>query len=222
MSVMRKKIAEHMVLSKHTSAHVYSVFHVNFSAIAKLREQKRAEYEKAGAKLTYMAFIARVVVEALHHHAVINASIAGDNVVYRKDINLGVAVALDDGLIVPVIKNADEKNVLGLSRAIADVAERARSRRLNPDEVHGGTFTITNPGQFGAQFGMPIINQPQVAILGVGTIEKRPVVVDDAIGIRTMAYLTLGYDHRLVDGAVADQFMAEVKQRLECFDANDC
>jgi pyruvate dehydrogenase E2 component (dihydrolipoamide acetyltransferase) len=222
MSVMRKKIAEHMILSHRTSAHVYSVFHVNFSTIEKLRQQKKAEYEQAGAKLTYMAFIARVVVEALHRHPVINASIDGENVVYKKDINLGVAVALEDGLIVPVIRNADEKNVLGLSRAIADVAERTRSKRLNPDEVHGGTFTITNPGQFGAQFGMPIINQPQVAILGVGTIEKRAVVVEDAIGIRTMAYLTLGYDHRLVDGAVADQFMADVKQRLECFDANDC
>jgi 2-oxoglutarate dehydrogenase E2 component (dihydrolipoamide succinyltransferase) len=163
-----------------------------------------------------------VIVEALHRHPVINASIDGENVVYRHEINLGIAVALDDGLIVPVIKNADEKNVLGLSRAIADVADRARAKRLNPEEVHGGTFTITNPGQFGAQFGMPIINQPQVAILGVGTIEQRPVVVDDAVGIRTMAYLTLGYDHRLVDGAVADQFMADVKQRLECFDANDC
>ena len=222
MSVMRRKIAEHMVLSTRTSAHVYSVFHVNFSQVEKLRQQKKAEYEAAGTRLTYMAFIARVVVDALHHHPTINASIDGDNVIYKKDINLGVAVALDDGLIVPVIKNADEKNVLGLSRAIADVAERARSKRLNPDEVHGGTFTITNPGQFGAQFGMPIINQPQVAILGVGTIEKRPVVVDEAIGIRTMAYLTLGYDHRLVDGAVADQFMADVKHRLECFDVNDC
>jgi 2-oxoglutarate dehydrogenase E2 component (dihydrolipoamide succinyltransferase) len=222
MSVMRKKIAEHMVLSKRTSAHVYSVFHVNFSQIEKLRQQKKAEYEAAGAKLTYMAFIARVVAEALHHHPVINASIDGDSVIYRKEINLGIAVALDEGLIVPVIRNADEKNVLGLSRAIADVAGRARSKRLNPDEVHGGTFTITNPGQFGAQFGMPIINQPQVAILGVGTIEKRPVVLEDAIGIRTMAYLTLGYDHRLVDGAVADQFMAAVKHRLECFDAGDC
>jgi len=222
MSVMRKKIAEHMVLSKQTSAHVYSVFHVNFSQVEKLRQQKKAEYEAIGAKLTYMAFIARVIVEALHHHPTINASIDGENVVYKKDINLGIAVALDDGLIVPVIKNADEKNVLGLSRSIADVADRARAKRLNPDEVHGGTFTITNPGQFGAQFGMPIINQPQVAILGVGTIEKRPVVVDDAVGIRTMAYLTLGYDHRLVDGAVADQFMADVKQRLECFDVNDC
>jgi pyruvate dehydrogenase E2 component (dihydrolipoamide acetyltransferase) len=222
MSVMRRKIAEHMVLSTRTSAHVYSVFHVNFSHIENLRQQKKAEYEAAGAKLTYMAFIARAVTEALHHHPTINASIDGDNVVYKKDINLGVAVALEDGLIVPVIKNADEKNVLGLSRAIADVAERARGKRLNPEEVHAGTFTITNPGQFGAQFGMPIINQPQVAILGVGTIEKRPVVVEDAIGIRTMAYLTLGYDHRLVDGAVADQFMADVKHRLECFDANDC
>ncbi|HEU5257300.1 MAG TPA: dihydrolipoamide acetyltransferase family protein, partial [Vicinamibacterales bacterium] len=222
LSVMRKKIADHMVLSKRTSAHVHSVFHVNFSTIEKLRQQKRAEYEQAGVKLTYMAFIARVVVEALHRHPILNASIDGDNVVYKKDINLGIAVALDEGLIVPVIKNADEKNILGLSRAIADVADRARAKRLNPDEVHGGTFTITNPGQFGAQFGMPIINQPQVAILGVGTIEKRPVVIDDAIGIRTMAYLTLGYDHRLVDGAVADEFMADVKQRLECFDANDC
>jgi pyruvate dehydrogenase E2 component (dihydrolipoamide acetyltransferase) len=222
LSVMRKKIAEHMVLSTRTSAHVHSVFHVNFSTIEKLRQQKRAEYEQAGVKLTYMAFIARVVVEALHRHPILNASIDGENIVYKKDINLGIAVALDDGLIVPVIRNADEKNVLGLSRAIADVAERARTKRLNPDEVHGGTFTITNPGQFGAQFGMPIINQPQVAILGVGAIEKRPVVIDDAIGIRTMAYLTLGYDHRLVDGAVADQFMADVKQHLECFDANDC
>jgi 2-oxoglutarate dehydrogenase E2 component (dihydrolipoamide succinyltransferase) len=222
LSVMRKKIADHMVLSKRTSAHVHSVFHVNFSPIEKLRQQKRAEYEQAGVKLTYMAFIARVVVEALHRHPILNASIDGDNVVYKKDINLGIAVALEDGLIVPVIRNADEKNVLGLSRAIVDVAERARTKRLNPDEVHGGTFTITNPGQFGAQFGMPIINQPQVAILGVGTIEKRPVVIDDAIGIRTMAYLTLGYDHRLVDGAVADEFMADVKQHLECFDANDC
>jgi len=222
MSVMRKKIAEHMVLSRRTSAHVYSVFHVNFSTIETLRQQKKAEYEQRGAKLTYMAFIARAIAGALSRHPVINASIDGENVVYRKDINLGIAVALDEGLIVPVVKNADEKNLLGLSRAIADVAERARSKRLNPDEVHGGTFTITNPGQFGAQFGMPIINQPQVAILGVGTIEKRPVVVDDAIGIRTMAYLTLGYDHRLVDGAVADQFMADVKEHLECFDPADC
>ena len=221
LSVMRKKIAEHMVMSRRTSAHVHSVFHVNFSTVEKLRQQKKGEYDQAGARLTYMSFIAKVIVDALRRHPILNASLDGENVVYRKDINLGVAVALDSGLIVPVVKNADEKNVLGLSRAIADVAERARSKRLNPEEVHGGTFTITNPGQFGAQFGIPIINQPQVAILGVGTIEKRPVVIDDAIGIRTMAYLTLGYDHRLIDGAVADQFMADVKERLENFDASE-
>ena len=149
---------------------------------------------------------------------VLNASIDGDNIVYHKEVNIGIAVALDWGLIVPVIKNADERNLLGLSRAVADLANRARNKQLKPDEVAGGTFTITNPGTFGAQFGMPIINQPQVAILGVGAIEKRPVVIDDAIGIRPTAYLTLGYDHRLVDGAVADQFMAMVKQRLENWD----
>jgi pyruvate dehydrogenase E2 component (dihydrolipoamide acetyltransferase) len=220
LSAMRKKIAEHMIMSRRTSAHVHSVFHVNFSTIDLLRQQKKREYEQAGAKLTYMSFIAKVIVDALRRHPIINASLDGDNIVYRNDINLGVAVALDTGLIVPVIKNADEKNLRDLSRAIADVAERARSKRLNPEDVHGGTFTITNPGQFGAQFGMPIINQPQVAILGVGTIEKRPVVVDGAIGIQTMAYLTLGYDHRLIDGAVADQFMADVKEHLESFDAN--
>jgi 2-oxoglutarate dehydrogenase E2 component (dihydrolipoamide succinyltransferase) len=219
LSVMRRKIAEHMILSRRTSAHVHSVFHVNFSSVEKIRQAKKAEYERLGAKLTFMSFIAKTVVDALRRHPVINASIDGDNVVYKKDINLGIAVALDNGLIVPVIRNADEKNMLGLSRAIADVANRARSKQLKADEVQGGTFTITNPGQFGAQFGMPIINQPQVAILGIGTIEKRPIVVDDAIAIRTMAYLTLGYDHRLVDGAVADEFMADVKQLLENFDS---
>jgi 2-oxoglutarate dehydrogenase E2 component (dihydrolipoamide succinyltransferase) len=218
LSVMRKKIAEHMVLSRRTSAHVHSVFHVNFSALEKIRQQKKAEYERLGAKLTYMSFIAKAVIDALRRHPIVNASLDGDSVLYKKDINIGIAVALEAGLIVPVIRNADEKNLLGLSRAIADVAERARAKQLKPDEVHGGTFTITNPGQFGAQFGMPIINQPQVAILGVGAIEKRPVVVDDAIAIRTMAYLTLGYDHRLVDGAVADQFMSDVKNQLEHFD----
>jgi 2-oxoglutarate dehydrogenase E2 component (dihydrolipoamide succinyltransferase) len=220
LSVMRKKIAEHMVLSRRTSAHVHSVFHVNFSTVERIRQQKKGEYEQLGAKLTYMAFIAKAVIDAIRRHPIVNASLDGDNIVYKKDVHLGIAVALDSGLIVPVVKNADEKNLLGLSRAIADVAERARAKQLKPDEVHGGTFTITNPGQFGAQFGMPIINQPQVAILGVGTIEKRPVVVDDAIAIRTMAYLTLGYDHRLVDGAVADQFMSDVKKTLENFDPN--
>jgi len=215
---MRKKIAEHMVMSRRTSAHVHSVFHVNFSTVEKIRQQKKAEYEQLGAKLTYMSFIAKVVVDVIRRHPLINASLDGDNILYKKDVNLGIAVALDSGLIVPVIKNADEKNLLGLSRAIADVADRARAKQLKPEEVHGGTFTITNPGQFGAQFGMPIINQPQVAILGVGTIERRPVVVEDAIAIRTMAYLTLGYDHRLVDGAVADQFMSDVKKGIESFD----
>jgi pyruvate dehydrogenase E2 component (dihydrolipoamide acetyltransferase) len=218
MSVMRKKIAEHMVLSRRTSAHVHSVFHVNFSKVDRIRREKKAEYERMGAKLTFMSFISKAVVDAIRRHPVINASLDGDNVVYKQDVNLGIAVALENGLIVPVVKNADEKNMLGLSRAIADVAGRARSKQLKPDEVQGGTFTITNPGTFGAQFGMPIINQPQVAILGVGIVEKRPVVVDDAIAIRTMAYLTLGYDHRLIDGAVADEFMADVKNQIENFD----
>jgi pyruvate dehydrogenase E2 component (dihydrolipoamide acetyltransferase) len=220
LSVMRRKIAEHMVLSRRTSAHVHSVFHVNFSTIERIRQQKKAEYERLGARLTYMGFIAKAIVDALRRYPIVNASIDGDNVVYKKDINLGIAVAQESGLIVPVLKHADEKNLLGLSRGIADLAERARARQLKPEEVHDGTFTITNPGQSGAQFGMPIINQPQVAILGVGTIEKRPVVVDDAIAIRTMAYLTLGFDHRLIDGAVADEFMAFVKNQLENFDAS--
>jgi 2-oxoglutarate dehydrogenase E2 component (dihydrolipoamide succinyltransferase) len=218
MSVMRRKIAEHMVLSKRTSAHVYSVFEVNYSRVDDIRKARRGEYEQRGVKLTFTSFIAKVAIDCLRRHKVINASIDGDNVVYRREINLGVAVALENGLIVPVVKRADELNLLGLSRAIADVAERARSKKLNPEEVHGGTFTITNPGNFGAQFGLPIINQPQVAILGVGTIEKRAVVIDDMIGIRLMGYLTLGYDHRLVDGAVADQFMADVKKGIESFD----
>ena len=218
MSVMRKKIAEHMVLSRRTSAHVHSVFHVNFSRVDRIRREKKDEYERLGTKLTFMSFIAKAVIDGLRRHPVINSSLDGDNVVYKKDINLGIAVALENGLIVPVIRNADEKNMLGLSRAVADVAGRARSKQLKPEEVQGGTFTITNPGTFGAQFGMPIINQPQVAILGVGIIEKRPVVIDDAIAIRTMAYLTLGYDHRLIDGAVADEFMADVKSQIESFD----
>ena len=218
MSVMRKKIAEHMVVSKRTSAHVYSVFEVNYSRVDQIRKAKKDDYERAGAKLTYTSFIAKVVVDCLRQHKVVNASIDGDNIIYRSDINLGIAVALENGLIVPVVKAAGEKSTLGLSKAIQDIAERARAKKLNPEEVHGGTFTITNPGNFGAQFGLPIINQPQVAILGVGTIEKRPVVVDDAIGIRLMGFLTLGYDHRLVDGAVADQFMSDVKKGIENFD----
>jgi pyruvate dehydrogenase E2 component (dihydrolipoamide acetyltransferase) len=220
LSVMRKKIAEHMILSRKTSAHVHTVFQVDFSLVARIRQQKKDDYERVGAKLTFMAFIAKATIDALRRHPIVNASMDEQNIVYKRDINLGIAVALDSGLIVPVVKHADEKNMLGLSRAIADVAERARARQLKPEEVQGGTFTVTNPGQFGAQFGMPIINQPQVAILGVGTIEKRPVVIDDAIAIRTMAYLTLGFDHRLIDGAVADEFMAAIKHQIEHFDAN--
>jgi pyruvate dehydrogenase E2 component (dihydrolipoamide acetyltransferase) len=218
MTVMRKKIAEHMVMSRRTSAHVHSVFEVNFQRIAQIREKKKAEYERAGAKLTYLSFIIKAAVDALRAVPVVNASIDGDNVVYHRTVNLGIAVALDWGLIVPVIKSADEKNLLGLSRAVADLAARARSKQLKPDEVSGGTFTITNPGVFGALFGMPIINQPQVAILGVGNVEKRAVVIDDAIAIRPMAYLTLGYDHRIIDGAVADQFMSHLKHALENWD----
>ncbi len=218
MSVMRRKIAEHMVLSKHTSAHVYSVFEVDYSRVDQIRKAKKDEYEAKGAKLTFTSFIAKAAVDCLRRHPVINASIDGDAVVYRGTVNMGIAVALDNGLIVPVVKGADERNLLGLSRAIQDVADRARAKKLSPEEVQAGTFTITNPGTFGAQFGLPVINQPQVAILGVGTIEKRVVVVDDMIGIRLMGYLTLGYDHRLVDGAVADQFMADLKRSIEQFD----
>ncbi|MGE3844521.1 MAG: dihydrolipoamide acetyltransferase family protein [Vicinamibacterales bacterium] len=218
MTVMRKKIAEHMIFSQQTSAHVHSVFEFDFHRVAQIREQKRAEFERAGVKPTYMAFIAKAICDALRALPVLNTSIEGDNVVYRKDINLGIAVALDWGLIVPVVRNADEKNVVGLSRAIADLAARARAKQLKADEVQGGTFTITNPGTFGTLFGMPIINQPQVAILGVGAIEKRVVVIGDAIHVRPRGYMTLGYDHRLVDGALADQFMSHVKRTIEDFD----
>jgi pyruvate dehydrogenase E2 component (dihydrolipoamide acetyltransferase) len=218
MSVMRKKIAEHMVLSAHTSPHVYSVYEVNFGRVAALREKKKAEFEAAGGKLTYTAFLAKVVVDALRQFPIVNASVDGHNIVYKKDINLGIAVALENGLIVPVIRNADERNLLGLSRAINDLAARARSKKLNPDEVQGGTFTITNPGVFGALYGLPLINQPQVAILGVGSIEKRAVVIDDAIAIRPVCHVTLGYDHRLIDGADAGRFLAFIKERLEGFE----
>ena len=219
MSVMRRKIAEHMVLSRRTSAHVHSVFEVDYSRVAKIRQARKADYERQGVKLTYMSFLMKATVDALKAVPVINSSIDGDSIVYKKDINLGIAVALDWGLIVPVIKHAEEKNVLGLSRAIQDLAARARSKQLKPDDVQGGTFTITNPGVFGAQFGMAIISQPQVAILGVGTIEKRVAVLeDDALGIRTKGYLSIGYDHRLIDGAVADEFMSHLKKTIENFD----
>jgi len=220
MSVMRKKIAEHMVFSRRTSAHVHSVFEVDYTRVAKIREARKADYERQGVKLTYMSFLMKATVDALKAVPIINSSLDGDHIVYKKDINLGIAVALDWGLIVPVIKHAEEKNMLGLSRAIQDLAARARSKQLKPDDVQGGTFTITNPGVFGALFGMPIISQPQVAIMGVGNIEKRVAVIEDAIAIRTKGYLSLGYDHRLIDGAVADDFMSQVKKTLENFDSD--
>ena len=218
MSPIRKKTAEHMVLSKRTSAHVSTVFEIDFSRIDQLRHKHKASFEERGARLTYVPFVLKAIVDALAAYPVLNASIDGDNVVYRKDVNLGVAVALDWGLIVPVIHHADEKSVLGLARAVQDLAARARAKKLKVEEVQGGTFTVTNPGVFGSLFGTPIINQPQVAIFGLGTIEKRPVVRDDAIAIRTMAYVALTFDHRLVDGADADRFMAHVKKTLQEFD----
>jgi pyruvate dehydrogenase E2 component (dihydrolipoyllysine-residue acetyltransferase) len=218
MSVMRKKIAEHMLNSRRTSAHVHSVFEVNFSRVAQVRSAKKADYERAGAKLTYLSFILKAASDALRAVPIVNASIEGENIAYHKDVNIGIAVALDWGLIVPVVKNAGEKNLLELSRSVSDLANRARRKQLKPEEVTGGTFTITNPGTFGALFGMPIINQPQVAILGIGHIEQRPIVIDDAIAIRTMGYLSLGYDHRIIDGAVADEFMSHIKFRLQNWD----
>ena len=218
MGVMRKKIADHMVMSIHTSPHVYSAYEVDFSRIDAIRKAKKAEFEAAGAKLTYTAFIAKATVDTIRQFPFSNASIDGDNIVYKRDINLGIAVALESGLIVPVIRNADERNLLGLSRAIQDLAYRARNKQLKPEEVQGGTFTITNPGIFGAVFGLPIISQPQVAILGVGSVDKR-VVVDrgDMIAVRPMCYLTLGYDHRLIDGADAGRFLQALKDRLQDF-----
>jgi pyruvate dehydrogenase E2 component (dihydrolipoamide acetyltransferase) len=221
MSVMRKKIAEHMVMSKRTSAHVHGIFEVDVTRIVKLRERMKAQFEQAtGNKLTFTPFFARAVVHGIRQWPIINSSVEGDNIHYHSSINLGIAVALDWGLIVPVVKNAEERSFVGLQRAISDLGERARSKKLKPDEVQGGTFTITNPGIFGAEFGLPIINQPQLAIMGVGGISKKPVVVtdkdgNDSIAIRSRMHLSIGYDHRVIDGAVADQFMAEVKKFLE-------
>jgi len=221
MTKIRRITAENMTLSKRTSAHVTTVFQVDYSALARLRDANKDSFlQKNGVKLTYLPFIFRACVQALKDFPQVNASIDGENIVYHKDIHLGMAVALDWGLIVPVIKNADEKSILGLARASQDLAERARTKRWKPEEIQGGTFTVTNPGVFGSLFGTPIIPQPQVAILGVGTIEKRPVVVtdergNDALGIRTVGYLALSFDHRLIDGADADKFMAVVKKTLE-------
>ncbi|HLK22675.1 MAG TPA: 2-oxoglutarate dehydrogenase, E2 component, dihydrolipoamide succinyltransferase [Bryobacteraceae bacterium] len=216
MSIMRSKIAEHMLISKRTSAHVTTVHKTDVTKIAKLRDRHKAEFQQRyGYSLTYLPFVIAATVEAIHEYPILNASIEGSNIIYHNEINIGIAVALENGLIVPVIRNADEKNVLGLQRSIVDLATRARSRQLKADEVQGGTFSITNFGSFGSVFATPIINQPQVAILGVGAVEKQPVVIDDAIAIRSMAYLALTFDHRLIDGALADQFTGKVKSILE-------
>lgn len=221
MSVMRKKIAEHMTFSKKTSAHVTSVYEIDMTNVARFRERSKAEFQaRYGTKLTYMPFIFQAVTNAIRKFPVVNAQVEGENIIYKGDINLGMAVALDWGLIVPVIKKADTLSLSGLALAANDLADRARAKKLVPDEVTGGTFTITNPGVFGGLFGTPIINQPQVAILCVGTIEKRPKVFtspegDDYIAIRHMAYLALTYDHRIVDGADAEKFLAYIKEFLE-------
>lgn len=221
MTVMRKKIAEHMVLSRRTSAHVTTVYEIDMTRIARLRDQHRdAFYQAVGTKLTFMPFIFQAVNKGLRKFPIFNAQVSGDQIIYKQDINLGMAVALDWGLIVPVIKRADDLSISGLARAANDLADRARTKQLKPDEVTGGTFTITNPGVFGGLFGTPIINQPQLAILGVGKIEKRAMVLstpdgEDFIGIRWMAYFALSFDHRVIDGADAERFLAYVKEQLE-------
>lgn len=224
MSVMRKKIAEHMIMSRRTSAHVTTVYEIDMTSIAKLRDQHRESFQdRTGTKLTFMPFIFQAVNNALRKFPIFNAQVSGDQIIYKQDINLGMAVALDWGLIVPVIKRADDLSLSGLARASNDLADRARTKQLKPDEVAGGTFTITNPGVFGGLFGTPIINQPQLAILGVGKIEKRPKVLttidgDDVIGIRWMAYFALSFDHRVIDGADAEKFLAYIKEQLEAGD----
>ena len=226
MSVMRQKISEHMVLSRRTSAHVTSFMEIDFTRVARIRAKSRAAFEAAtGQKLTYMPFIIKATIAGLKKFPVMNSSVAGNTVIYRKPFNLGIAVALDWGLIVPVIKNADDLSLAGLSRALNDLAARARAKKLNPDEVQGGTFTITNPGVFGSLMGTPIISQPQVAVLGIGTIEKRPKVRtgedgEDVIAIRTCSYFSISFDHRIIDGAIADQFLAVVRDHIQTFPEN--
>jgi pyruvate dehydrogenase E2 component (dihydrolipoamide acetyltransferase) len=216
LSVMRQKIAEHMVASKHVSAHVYSVEEIDMSKIAVLRAKSKEEFEKRyETKLTFMPFFVKATVAGLRAYPTLNASLDGTNMVLHKEVNIGIAVALDWGLIVPVIKNADEKNLLGIQRNLNDLAERARGKKLKPEEVQESTFSITNPGVFGGLFGLPVISQPNVGILGLGAIEKRPVVINDSIAIRSMCYITLSYDHRVVDGAIAHQFLHKVKDTLE-------
>jgi pyruvate dehydrogenase E2 component (dihydrolipoamide acetyltransferase) len=221
MTNMRKLIAKHMIESRRTSAHVHCMYEVDFTRIVNLRAKHKSGFEQRhGARLTFMPFFVRAAVMALQQWPIINASLEGDNIRYHRQINIGIAVALDWGLIVPVLKNAGDLNFLGLQRGITDLGERARTKKLKPEDVEGSTFTVTNPGQFGAVFGLPIINQPNSAIMGVGGITKQPMVITDkdgtdSIAIRSVVHLTLGYDHRLIDGAVADQFMAQVKKNLE-------
>ena len=221
MTNMRKLIAKHMIESRRTSAHVHCMYEVDFTRIVNLRNKQKTGFEQRhGARLTFMPFFVRAAVIALQQWPIINAMLEGDNIRYHRQINMGIAVALDWGLIVPVLKNAGDLNFLGLQRGISDLGERARVKKLKPDDVEGSTFTVTNPGQFGAVFGLPIINQPNSAIMGVGGITKQPMVItdkdgSDSIAIRSVVHLTLGYDHRLIDGAVADQFMALVKKNLE-------
>jgi len=216
MSTMRQRIAEHMVASKRVSAHVYSVDEIDMSKVAALRAKSKDEFEKRyETKLTFMPFFVKAAVAGLRAYPTLNASLDGTNVILHKEINVGIAVALDWGLLVPVVKNADEKNILGIQRNMNDLAERARSKKLKPEEVQESTFSITNPGVFGGLFGLPVISQPNVGILGLGAIEKRPVVINDSIAIRSMCYVTLSYDHRVVDGAIAHQFLHKVKETLE-------
>jgi pyruvate dehydrogenase E2 component (dihydrolipoamide acetyltransferase) len=216
MSSMRQRIAEHMVASKRVSAHVYSVDEIDMTKVAALRAKSKDEFEKRyETKLTFMPFFVKAAVAGLRAFPTLNASLDGTNVILHKEINIGIAVALDWGLLVPVVKNADEKNVLGIQRNMNDLAERARSKKLKPEEVQESTFSITNPGVFGGLFGLPVISQPNVGILGLGAIEKRPVVINDSIAIRSMCYVTLSYDHRVVDGAIAHQFLHKVKETLE-------
>src|SRR5216683_3480408 len=221
-SKIRKITADHMVMSKRVSAHVASFFEVDFTRVAQLRGSAKDSYSERGVNLTFLAFIAKACAENLRKHPIVNAAVSGDSTIYRADVNIGIAVALDWGLIVPVIKHADELSLIGIARAINDLGERARTKKLLPDDIQRGTFTITNPGGFGPFAGIPIINQPQVAILGVGAIEKRPKVVTaadgtESIAIRTMGMLTMSYDHRVVDGADADRFLADVKKLLQEF-----
>ena len=220
-SRIRKLTADHMIMSRRVSAHVNTIFEIDYTRVAQLRAAKKKEFAERGVNLTFLAFIAKAVADNLRKHPVVNAAVAQEATIFRRDINLGIAVALDWGLIVPVIKRADELSLAGVARAINDLGERARTKKLKPDEVQKGTFTITNPGVFGSVIGTPIINQPQVAILCVGAIEKQPAVISvdgtDAIGIRTRGLLSLAFDHRVVDGADADRFMADVKRTLQEF-----